>query len=95
MIDALQDVEPLPPLPPLPTNSAALAVFPAQDRAHTIMRLVYDVTHLSEDAQKLLLYMLTNALTELEKAIKSMNRIEVAAKLAQRERIKGMQGNGK
>jgi len=91
MISELPEVEPLPPLPP---NSASLAAFPAQDRVHSIMRIMYDVTHLSDDAQKLLLYMLTNALTELEKAVKAMNRIEVAAKLAQRERISGVKGNG-
>ena len=57
------------------------------------MRLMYDCTHLSEDGQKLLIYMLTNALTELQKAIKAMNRIETAAKLAQFERIREFQGN--
>jgi len=91
MIDALPEIEPLPPLPP---NSAVLAVRAAPDRAHTFIRLTYDVTHLSDDAQKLLLFMVTNALTELEAGVKKMNRIEVAAKLAQRERIKAMKGNG-
>jgi len=95
MIDVLPDVEPLPPLPPLPPNSAAIAAIPAQDGVHSIMRIMYDCTHLSEDGQKLLLYMLTNALTELEKAVKDMNRIEVAAKLAQRERIRALRENGK
>jgi len=95
MIDVLPDVEPLPPLPPLPPNSAAIAAIPAQDGVHSIIRIMYDCTHLSEDGQKLLLYMLTNALTELEKAVKDMNRIEVAAKLAQRERIKALRENGK
>jgi len=92
MIDVLPDVELLPPLPP---NSAAIAAIPAQDGVHSIIRIMYDCTHLSEDGQKLLLYMLTNALTELEKAVKDMNRIEVAAKLAQRERIKALRENGK
>jgi len=95
MIDVLPDVEPLPPLPPLPPNSAAIAAIPAQDGVHSIIRIMYDATHLSEDGQKLLLYMLTNALVELEKGIKSMSRIEVAAKLAQRERIKALRENGK
>jgi len=85
------EIEPLPSLPP---NSAAIAAIPAQDGVHSIMRIMYDCTHLSEDGQKLLLYMLTNALTELEKAVKAMNRIEVAAKLAQRERITAMKSNG-
>ncbi len=88
---AIPDVEPLPPLPP---NSCVLAVRPAADKAHTFLRLTYDVTHLSEDAQKLMVFMLTNALTELEKGLKGMNRIEIAAKLAQRERIKSTKTNG-
>ncbi len=92
MIDRLPEVEPK--LPPLPSNSCVLAVRPGEDRVHTFLRLTYDVTHLSEDAQKLLVFMITNALTELEKGIKGMNRIEIAAKLAQRERIKAMKGNG-
>ena len=91
---AIPDVEPLPPIPPLPANSCVLAVRPAADKAHTFLRLTYDVTHLSEDAQKLMVFMLTNALTELEKGLKGMNRIEIAAKLAQRERISAMKGNG-
>ena len=94
MIDSVEEIDP-PPLPPLPPNSAAIAAIPAQDGVHSIMRIMYDATHLSDDQQKLLLYMLTNALTELEKAVKSMNRIEVAAKLAQRERITAMKQNGK
>jgi len=85
------EIEPLPPLPP---NSAVLAVRPAPDRAHTFIRLTYDVTHLSEDAQKLLLFMLTQGLTEFEKAIKSMNRIEVASKLGKMEKVKSLKGNG-
>lgn len=91
MIDATQELEPLPSLPP---NQCVLAVMAAPDRAHTFMRLTYNVTALSEDRQKLLLYMLTNALTELEKAVKKMDKIEVAKKLAQRERIREFQGNG-
>jgi len=93
MLDSVQ--EELPQLPPLPPNSCVLAVMPADDRVHTFLRLTYDVTHFSEDAQKLLVFSITQALTELEKGIKSMNRIEVAAKLAQRERITAMKQNGK
>ncbi len=93
--DAVEAAGAFPELPPLPPNSAVLAVRPAKDGVHTFMRLTYDVTHLSEDAQKLMVFMLTNALTELEKGIKGMNRIEIAAKLAQRERISAMKGNGK
>jgi len=94
MIDVLPDVEPLPELPPLPQNSAALAAFPAPDRVHMIMRLMYDVTHLSEDRQKLLLFYLTKGLREIEKAVKDMDRIAVASKLAQFERVASAKGNG-
>ena len=92
MIDVLPDVEPLPPLPP---NSAAIAAIPAQDRVHMIMRLMYDCTHLSDDAQKLLLFMITNALTEIEKSLKHMSSIDVARRLAQYERYKAVKENGK
>jgi len=83
-----------PELPPLPPNSAVLAVRPAPDRAHTLIRLTYDCTHLSDDQQKLLLFLLTNALSELEKGIKGMGKIEVAAKLGKLERIKSIKQNG-
>ncbi len=92
--DAAEAAGAFPDFPPLPPNSAVLATRPAKDGVHTFARLTYDVTHLSDDAKKLLLFLLTNALTELEKGIEKMNRIEVAAKLAQRERIKAMKGNG-
>jgi len=92
MIDSVQEQPP--ELPPLPQNSCVLSVRPAEDKVHTFLRLTYDVTHLSEDAQKLLVFMITQALTELESGVKKMSRIQVAAKLAQRERIKAMKGNG-
>jgi len=91
MLDSVQE-QPS-ELPPLPPNQCVLAVRPAADGPHIILRLNCDVTHLSDDGQKLLIYMLTNALTELEKAIKDMNRIEAAAKLAQFERIRDFQSN--
>ncbi len=93
--DAAEAAGAFPDFPPLPPNSAVLATRPAKDGVHTIARLTYDVTHLSDDAKKLLLFLLTNALTELEKGLKGMNRIEIATKLAQRERISAMKGNGK
>ena len=99
MSDAVQTPEPpsdfgVPdPLPPLPPNSAVLAVRPAPDRAHVFIRLTYDVTHLSDDQQKLLLFMLTNALTELETGVKKLDRITAAARLAKLERVKS-NGNG-
>lgn len=94
MIDTVQEIEPLPPIPPPPENSAVLVVRSGPDRVHTIMRLQYDVTHLSEDKQKLLLFKLTQALTELEKHIVKLLRIEAAAQLAKLERIKAVKGNG-
>ncbi len=80
------DFEPK-PFPPLPPNSVMLGVRPAQDGVHTFLRLTHDVTVLSEDQQKLLTHMLGEAYDALQKAIMGWNRIEVAAKLAQRERI--------
>lgn len=91
MTDAVQEPEPLPPLPP---NSAVLVVTPAKDRVHTFMRLTYDITHLSEDKQKLLLFRLTQALTELEKYVKDMGKIEAAAQLGKLERLKATKSNG-
>ncbi len=95
--DGVEAAGAYPNIPPLPQNSCVLAVRPAPDKVHTFLRLVYDVTHLSEDSQKLLVFALTEALTELEKGVVKMNRIEIAAKLAQRERINEMRnstGNG-
>jgi hypothetical protein len=94
---AMSDTVPAPeiePLPPLPPNSCALAAFPSKDGVHSIMRLMYDCTHLSDDGQKLLLFMLTNALTEIEKVLKGMNRIETAKRLAQYERLEQFRKNG-
>lgn len=91
MIDAIQEPEPLPPLPP---NSAVLAVRPGPDKVHTILRLTFDVTHLSEDGQKLLTHMTTDALTKFEKTVVAMNRLEVARSLAKIERTKKALGNG-
>lgn len=88
MINAFSEVEPLPPLPPLPPDSAVLAVRPGPDRVHTILRLNRNVTSFSDDGQKLLLHMLTDALTQIEKAVKGMNRIEIASRLAKLERHK-------
>ena len=90
MPDVVPELEPLPPLPP---NSAVLAVRPAPDKAHTLLRLTYDVTHLREDSQKLLLFMLTNALTELEAGIKKMDKVAIAARVAKLERLKAVPEN--
>jgi hypothetical protein len=83
-----------PELPPLPANSAVLAVRPGPDRVHTILRLQFDVTHLSDDRQKLLLHLLSQGLTQFEKSVKEMDRITVAARLAKLERVKAVKGNG-
>ncbi len=91
MSTPVPDIE---PIPPLPQNSCVLAVRPGPDKAHTFLRLTYNVTHLSEDAQKLMVYAVAEALIELEKGVKKMNRIEVAKKLAQRERIDESRRNG-
>lgn len=94
MIDAVPEIEPLAPLPP---DAAVLAVRPGPDRVHTIMRITRDVTILSEDQQKLLVHMMTDALTRLEQSVKGMNRIETASRLAKIERVKQAitaKGNG-
>ena len=92
MIDAVQELEPIPPLPP---NSAVLVVRPGPDRVHTLMRLTFDVTHLSEDGQKLLTHMTTDAITKFEKTVMEMSRIEIARSLAKIERTKKALSNGK
>ncbi len=93
--DAVDAAGAFPELPPLPPNAAVLAVRPAKDGVHTFMRLTYDVTHLTDDAKKLLLFMLTNALTELEKGVVSLDKITLASRLAKFERIKASNGDGK
>ncbi len=80
------DFEPKPFLP-LPPNSCTLGVRTAQDGVHTFLRLTHDVTAMSEDGQKLLAYMVGEAFDALKKAVSDWNRIEVAKKLAQRERV--------
>ncbi len=82
------------PLPPLPPNSCVLAVRPGPDKAHTLLRLVFDVTHLSDDAKKLLVFMVSEALTKLEESVRKMGKIETASKLAFRERTQHQEGNG-
>jgi len=94
MISELPEVEPLPPLPPLPPNSAALAAIPAQDGVHVLFRLMFDVSDLSEDGQKLFVHHMTDALTKFHASIKEMTRIETAAALGKIERIKAMKKNG-
>ncbi len=84
----------LDPLPPLPPNSCVLAVRPGPDKAHVLLRLTFNVTHLEPDAQKLLAFMVSEALTKLEASVKTMGKIEVAAHLAHRERVQHPDGNG-
>lgn len=91
MIDRIPEVEPLPEVPP---NLSALAAGPFADGVHVRLKLNWDVTHLSEDKQKLLLHLISNAVKEFEKVVKDMNRIEAASKLGKLERLKSMKGNG-
>lgn len=83
-----------PELPPLPPNACTLSVRPAQDGVHTFLRLTFDCTHLTDDQKKLLTFMVSNALTELEIGVKKMDKIAVASRLAKLERINAMKGNG-
>lgn len=93
-MDALEATAAFPEIPPLPPNQCVLAVRPAADRVHTLLRLTFDVTHLTEDKQKLLTFMLSKALTKLEKHVIDMGKIEAAAQLGKLERVKAMKGNG-
>ncbi len=93
--DAVEALGAFPNFPPLPPNAAVLAKRAAEDGMHFFMRLNYDVTHLTDDARKLLLFMLTNALTELEKGVVSLDKITVASRLAKFERLKGSNGDKK
>lgn len=90
----IADIQELAPIPPLPPNSAVLVAKPGPDKVHTLMRIQYDVTDLSEDGSKLLLYLVTSALQRFKTEIKHMNKIECAAKLGKYERQKSQQGNG-
>jgi len=85
------EIEPLPPLPP---NSAAIAAIPAQDGVHMIFRLIFDLSELNDDGQKLFVHYLTDALTKFHANIKDMGKIETAAALGKIERIKAMKKNG-
>lgn len=93
MIDRLPETEP-PPLPEAPPNLAALAAGPFADGVHVRLKLNYDVNHLSEDRQKLLLHYTSQAVKKLEEQVKHMSSIEVASKLANLERVKSIKDNG-
>ena len=93
MNDRIQETE-LPPLKEAPPNLAALAAGPFVDGVHVRLKLNFDVTHLSEDRQKLLLHMVSQGVKEFEKSIQEMDRITVAARLGKLERVKETKGNG-
>lgn len=82
------------PLPAAPPNLAALAAGPFADGVHVRLKLNWDVTHLNEDKQKLLLHLITNGLKQFEQVVNKMGRIEAAAKLGNLERAKAAKGNG-
>ena len=77
-----------------PPNLSALAAGPFVDGVHVRLKLNFDVTHLSEDSQKLLLHYVSQAAKKLEEQVKHMGRIEVASKLANLERVKSIKDNG-
>jgi len=91
MPDAVPEIEPLREAPP---NLAALAAGPFVDGVHVRLKLNFDVTHLTEDRQKLLLFLTTNCVKEFERALKGMNSIEIASKLGRLERVKVAKQNG-
>ena len=93
MNDRIPETEVPPPLSEAPPNLAALAAGPFVDGVHVRLKLNWDVTHLNEDKQKLLLHWLTGALKRFEQEVRGMNRIEAASKLGKLERSK-MKGNG-
>jgi hypothetical protein len=92
--DAIEAKQEDPDIPPAPPNSAQLMARPAPDRVHIRLRVDYDVTHLREDGQKLLLHYVLQGLKEFEQEIKRMGPIEVASKLANLERVKAVKKNG-
>jgi hypothetical protein len=92
--DAIEAKQEYPDIPPAPPNSAQLMARPAPDRVHIRLRVDYDVTHLREDGQKLLLHYVLQGLKEFEQEIKRMGPIEVASKLANLERVKAVKQNG-
>jgi hypothetical protein len=93
------DVEPTVQPPPLivPGNMAHLAAVPGQEKVHVQLRVNYDVTHLTESRQKLLLHYVMRGLKEFEQTIEGMSKLEVEAALAKQERIlklRKLDGNG-
>ncbi len=86
MSTPLPDIEPA-PLPAAPPNLSALAAGSFADGVHVRLKLNLDVTHLSEDRQKLLLHWVSQGAKQMESTINVMGSIEVAKRLAQLERI--------
>jgi hypothetical protein len=79
----------------VPPNFARLAKLRGlPDKAHVRLQIDFDVTHLREDGQKLLLHWFMSGLVDFDNAIKAMNPIEVSSKLAKLERGKATKGNG-
>ncbi len=76
------------PLTVAPPNLSALAAGSFVDGVHVRLKLNFDVTHLSEDKQKLLLHMVSQGVKEFEKSIQEMDRITVSARLGRLERLK-------
>jgi len=90
----MTDAPEIEPLPPMPKNSCILTVRPGPDKVHTLLRAVFDVTELGSDQQKLMTFMIGQAIEQIAKAVNGMNRIEAAKQLALRERISEFKGNG-
>ncbi len=93
MSTPVPDIEPT-PLPAAPPNLSALAAGPFADGVHVRLKLNLDVTHLSEDRQKLLLHWVSQGAKQMESTINVMGSIEVAKRLAQLERINESRRDG-
>jgi hypothetical protein len=93
------DVESTPQPPPLivPGNMAHLAAIPGPEKVHVQLRVNYDVTHMPESRQKLLLHYVLRGLKEFEQTIQSMTKLEAESALAKCERLlklRQLNGNG-
>lgn len=86
----LNPPETLPELKVRP-DFAALVAAPGPDGVHIQLRINCDVTPLSEPRQKLLLHLVTRALSEATRQVKALPKLDVLATLGKLERA----GHGK
>jgi len=82
--------DPAPATDPTPLkvrpDFCGLVVAPGPDGVHAMLRLNCDVTALSEERRKLMVYFLARALSESLKTVRSMTKMDVASALGKMER---------